>query len=418
MQADYSSLGNRAFGEGAENLTTVRYRSHHDALTFLQAALRDPNGIGLLHGTEGAGKTITLRELAKQLASDTDLAFISGRHIKPRALLTKVLGQFGFETGAEADDELLKALSEFAIQQTRSWQPPVVIVDDADRMYPSTLRILNNLAALSTGGRFALRLALSGDKGLQSLSQSNGMTSLIQRSPQTFSLQPLTSKETMIYLHARMQAAGSGRADTIFPFDVCDRLREQSGGWPGRLNKFAFDAVKRASEFPVSVIDTYSPAEVPELAAEEIPVLGKKEAARRLPPRLTITRDGETVLEFTFQEKKVLVGRSDFADIVIDDDYVSKIHLMLLLYSDALVLLDMNSANGTTVNSVKVKKTILKDNDIISLGHHRLKVENAPPISAEMQEILKSPDTLKMKNLIDVRRLRAQRRMQAANRKR
>ena len=74
-------------------------------------------------------------------------------------------------------------------------------------MYPSTLRILNNLAALSTQGRFALRLVLSGDKGLQSLSQSNGMTSLIQRSPQMFSLQPLTSKETMIYLHARMQAA-------------------------------------------------------------------------------------------------------------------------------------------------------------------------------------------------------------------
>ncbi len=87
---------------------------------------------------------------------------------------------------------------------------------------------------------------------------------------------------------------------------------------------------------------------------------------------------------------------------------------MLLLYSDALVLLDLNSANGTTVNSVKVKKTILRDNDVISLGHHRLKVENAPEISAEMQELLKSPDTLKMKNLIDIRRLRAQRRMKSA----
>ena len=270
---------------------------------------------------------------------------------------------------------------------------------------------------MSTQGRFALRLILSGDKGLHSLSQSNGMTSLIQRSPDTFSLQPLTAKETMLYLHARMQAAGSGRADTIFPFDVCDRLREQSGGWPGLLNKFAFDAVKRASEFPVSIVDTYSPAEVPELKAEAIPVLGAQEATRRSPPGLTVTRDGKTLLEYKFQEKKVLIGRSDFADIVIDDDYVSKIHVMLLLYSDALVLLDMNSANGTTVNSVKVKKTILKNDDIISLGHHRLKVENAPPISMEMQEILKSPDTLKMKNLIDIRRLRAERRMKAKQNK-
>ena len=73
-----------------------------------------------------------------------------------------------------------------------------------------------------------------------------------------------------------------------------------------------------------------------------------------------------------------------------------------------------HSANGTTVNSVKVQKTILKDDDIISLGHHRLKVENAPAISEEMEEILKSPDTLKMKNLIDIRRLRARRRIKAA----
>jgi hypothetical protein len=240
------------------------------------------------------------------------------------------------------------------------------------------------------------------------------MTSLIQRSPDMFALQPLTAKETMIYLHARLQAAGSSRADTVFPFDVCDRLREQSSGWPGRLNRYALDAVKRASDFPISVVDTYSPDEVPELSPEDIPVLGNKKTVRRPPPLLTITKDGETLLEYAFKEKKVLIGRSDFADIVIDDDYVSKIHLMLLLYTDALVLLDLNSANGTTVNSVKVKKTILKDNDIISLGHHRLKIANAPPISEEMQQILKSPDTLKMKNLIDIRRLRAQRRLKAA----
>ena len=87
---------------------------------------------------------------------------------------------------------------------------------------------------------------------------------------------------------------------------------------------------------------------------------------------------------------------------------------MLLLYTDALVLLDLNSANGTTVNSVKVGKTILKDGDIISLGHHRLKIEDAPPIGADMEAVLRSPDTLKMKNLIDIRRQRARRRMKLA----
>ena len=107
------------------------------------------------------------------------------------------------------------------------------------------------------------------------------------------------------------------------------------------------------------------------------------------------------------------MGRSDFVDVIVDDDFVSKVHAVFLLYTDALVLLDLNSSNGTTVNSVSTRKTILKSDDIISLGSHRLKVENAPIVSDDVEELLKSPDTLKMKNLIDLRRQRARRRMKA-----
>lgn len=413
MQENHSVLGDRAFGGDADSLTVIKYRSHHDALKFLQSALRSPNGIGLLYGPHGSGKTIITRELAMQLSADTDVAYVDGRQVKPHDLLSQMLVQYGHATNDESDEELLREVSDFAIEQTRSWQAPVLIVDNVDRMYPSSMRLINSLAALAMQGRFALRLILTGDKSMQTLVESDGMTSFIQRDPMMYSLLPLSSKETMIYLHARMQAAGSERADTIFPFDVCDRLREQSGGWPGKLNQFALEAIKRSDGFPVSVVDTYAPGEAAADPSLQIPVLGKSEAVSRLPPRLIITRDGDTLSEFTFAEKKVLVGRSDFADVIVDDDYVSKIHAVLLLYTDALVLLDLNSANGTTVNSVKVRKTILKDDDIISLGRHRLKVENAPEIGADMEELLKAPDTIKMKNLVDLRRQRADRRMRA-----
>ncbi|NOR37374.1 MAG: AAA family ATPase [Woeseiaceae bacterium] len=418
MQANHSVLGNRAFAEKADSLTTIKYRSHHDALSFLQSALRNPNGIGLLFGPEGSGKTTIARELAMQLSGDSDVVFVNGTHLKPQGLLSKMLTQFGLESGDEPVEVLLRAVTDFAIQQTQSWQPPVLIIDNVDRMYPSSLRALNTIASIAVQGRFALRLILTGDKGMQTLAESDGMTSFIQRDPVMYSLLPLSSKETMIYLHARMQAAGSERADTIFPFDVCDRLREQSGGWPGKLNQFALEAIKRSAGFPVSVVDTYAPGESSDESGIQIPVLGQEAAVSRKPPKLIITRDGDTLGEFTFNEKKLLIGRSDFADIIIDDDYVSKIHAVLLLYTDALVLLDLNSANGTTVNSVRIKKTVLKDDDVISLGQHRLKIEDAPPVSEEMEELLRSPDTIKMKNLVDLRRQRARRQVAVAKNRR
>jgi hypothetical protein len=56
-----------------------------------------------------------------------------------------------------------------------------------------------------------------------------------------------------------------------------------------------------------------------------------------------------------------------------------------------------------------VQKTILRDNDIISLGRYRIKIENVPAISAEMDEIITASDTLTMQNLTDMRRSRARR---------
>jgi len=118
--------------------------------------------------------------------------------------------------------------------------------------------------------------------------------------------------------------------------------------------------------------------------------------------------------EHTVSDKKVLIGRSEFADIVIEDLFASKLHAMVLVYSDALVLLDLNSANGVTVNSVETKCAVLKENDIITIGHHRLKIENAPELSEEMQQLVQNKDTLKMRNIVDVQRLReTQRRLVA-----
>ena len=113
-------------------------------------------------------------------------------------------------------------------------------------------------------------------------------------------------------------------------------------------------------------------------------------------------------------DKKMLIGRSEFADIVLADSFASKLHAMLLVFSDALVLLDLNSANGVTVNSKKTKCAVLKDNDIITIGHHRMKVDGAPPLSEEMRRMLLSKDTVRMKNIVDVQRLQeTQRRLVA-----
>lgn len=415
MQANQSALGNKAFGDASDALTTVKYRSHLDALKAVESSLQGDGGISLLFGSDGAGKSTILRKFAMHLSADTDVVFLDGRELDPHQFLSKTLQQLGSQPSSDSVEQMLREIRAIVVEQSQSWQAPVLIVDNVERMHPSTLGVLNTLAGIEVGTSFAMRFIFAGTRSLQNLVDSEGLSNISQRYPGAFHMEPLSAKETMLYLHARLRAAGHDRADTIFPFDVCDRLREQSGGWPGMLNLFALEAIKRSSGFPLSVVDTYGAKQkTREASATNLPVLELEERVNRQPPRLVISKDGQTVSEFIFNGNKVLLGRSDFVDVIVEDDFVSKVHAVFLLYTDALVLLDLNSSNGTTVNSVTTKKTILKSDDVISLGNHRLKVENAPEVSEEMEELLKSPDTLKMKNLVDLRRQRAKRRMKSA----
>jgi type II secretory pathway predicted ATPase ExeA len=409
MQAKGTGFSDQAFGEEAAGLVTVSYKSHQDALHFLEAALYTSNGVGLLHGPDGSGKTTIARRLKETLPGDCAVAFIDGTRIKAKAMMTEMLLQFGYDTNLETDFELEKMVKMFATQQTISNQPPILIVDNVDRMYPSALRTLNMFAELQIQDRYAIRMILSGRDTLDKLVASDGMPGIKKRDAGSFPLRPLTIKEALIYLQARLSACGVNEAETIFPVDVSDRIYRQSGGWPGSINRVAIDTISKATSVLPKATDTIAQEKVMTEIVSDLPVLGATEATGRLPPSLIVTKEGNVVSEYAFKENKVLIGRSDFADVVVDDQFASKMHALLLLFTDALVLLDLNSSNGTTVNSVVVRSTILKSDDIISLGDHRLKVRNAPAISDEMAKLRESPDTIKMKNLIDMRRRRKQR---------
>ena len=381
MQAHDFSLGSKAFGEHADPGLVVAYQSHQDALRFLSSALDQPNGVALLQGPTGSGKTTIIKEQLAWSSRDSSVALIEGAHLTPRRLLTDMLAQFGVQTVSEDYDQLLHKLDNFVTQETRFARPPVLIVDNADHATPSALLLLNWLAALDTRGKYALRIVLAGKEGLSSLPGQDGMRSLARRHPAMYSLNPLTERETMIYLRTRLIAAGGDRIEKVFPMDVCERMHELSRGWPGVLNECAIETMEGMTE---------------------------PRPARPI-PRVIVTCDGETVAEYELTKRQYVIGRAELADILIKDSYVSKMHAMLQVYGNVLMLVDLNSTNGTTVNSRIGVKFVLKSNDIITLGRHRLKIENAPVISAEMDECIKATDTITMASIDDLRRARARR---------
>lgn len=70
------------------------------------------------------------------------------------------------------------------------------------------------------------------------------------------------------------------------------------------------------------------------------------------------------------------IGRASANTIVLDDDYVSNEHAMLILRGRQWWLEDLNSRNGTILNDARLDTpTVISSGDVITIGDTSLKME-------------------------------------------
>ena len=106
-------------------------------------------------------------------------------------------------------------------------------------------------------------------------------------------------------------------------------------------------------------------------------------------------------------QSRLLIGRSEHNDLAIDSRFVSRHHLLLVRSAAATFLMDLNSTNGTFVNSRRVSNHVLMDNDVIALGHYRIKFTDPHATKRGSLEGTEFAETAIMKTLDDMRALLA-----------
>lgn len=81
-----------------------------------------------------------------------------------------------------------------------------------------------------------------------------------------------------------------------------------------------------------------------------------------------VRSDTQAGLDFTVEDV-VVVGRSDQADIYLDDSYASEFHLRFSMIEGGLVLQDLGSTNGTYVNGRRIATPVgLSKGDAVQVG--------------------------------------------------
>jgi pSer/pThr/pTyr-binding forkhead associated (FHA) protein len=83
---------------------------------------------------------------------------------------------------------------------------------------------------------------------------------------------------------------------------------------------------------------------------------------------IIVVPPGGDPVRFELEARVITVGRTPANHIQITDGAASRKHCMIKVTGDTFTLLDLGSANGTTVNGDRVKEHELTHGDRIKIG--------------------------------------------------
>jgi pSer/pThr/pTyr-binding forkhead associated (FHA) protein len=99
--------------------------------------------------------------------------------------------------------------------------------------------------------------------------------------------------------------------------------------------------------------------------------------------RFLLLFDGAVIKEIP-AKNELTVGRKANNDIVIESPAVSGYHCKIFREGDTFFVEDLHSTNGVFLNTKKIVKSGLQNNDVIGIGKHFLKfIDEAPSPSVE-----------------------------------
>jgi type II secretory pathway predicted ATPase ExeA/cell division septation protein DedD len=235
---------------------------HGAAFDTLAAGIRRREGILVLTGEVGTGKTTLCRAVLQALDCKTFAAYVPDPFLSREDLLKTLLVDFGVVSvdeirsgrlaGASRTD-LSYPLYEFlaSLQPLKAFA--VVVIDDAQNLTTHLLEEIRILSDLENRQKL-LEVLLVGQPELQSVLATPAMRQLSQRVSTRCDLRPLGREDVTSYVSHRLTIAGNdGRLQ--FTEAAIDLVSLASGGIPRMINLICDRALLRAASSRTTRVD-------------------------------------------------------------------------------------------------------------------------------------------------------------------
>jgi pSer/pThr/pTyr-binding forkhead associated (FHA) protein len=83
---------------------------------------------------------------------------------------------------------------------------------------------------------------------------------------------------------------------------------------------------------------------------------------------LSVRRMSHQCGEFVFDRFPLVIGRSEQADVTLDDRWASRRHCVIESQDGMLIVQDLGSTHGTLLNDAIISEAVLKPGDRLCIG--------------------------------------------------
>jgi type II secretory pathway predicted ATPase ExeA/cell division septation protein DedD len=250
----FHRLREKPFSLSADPRFLFKSPSHAPAFDALLAGIRRREGLIVLTGEIGTGKTTLCRAVLQHLDRHTFSAFVPDPFASREDLLKMLLVDFGVISIADltrgrfngaSRSDLSYPLYEFLDSLVPLQAFAVLVIDEAQNLSFPLLEEIRILSELERREKL-LQVVLVGQPELRSSLRLPQMRQVDQRVSVRCELEALDAEGTAGYVKHRLGIAGAGKSVTEFTQDALEAVHHGSSGVPRLINRICDRALARA----------------------------------------------------------------------------------------------------------------------------------------------------------------------------
>ena len=336
--------------------------------------------VRFLVGPRSSGKSTLLNYLASQTARDCVVLECRGPKDEAGSVLASLLLSADLAPWELSPIEQRNLFSVFVQQRRSQGRRVVLALDDAHDFEHTAWEEIERLLAFKLDKKPALELLLAGPASLVERLDA-GRLDLEPSSISVHALAAPTESELMSYVEWRLSRFEM--ADVVTP-PASQMIAQLSGGRYAAVDVLCQISLLLLRQLRLDRVDARVAKQA---AATLVARQGAKSesnetpensdgAAANSPPQgyLLISRGGKVLSRVTLGQRTIL-GRSEHNDLCLPSPYLSRHHAVIVGTPEGYYVVDLNSINGVRVNGNAVARAILCDQDILSVGPFRMKVQ-------------------------------------------